>query len=312
MTIYVLQTKRGTETAKVSGTDIFLWMEERDIKVFNYTDFFQKELDKTLIKKDDIVVVHTTIPEESKYDDRFKSMKCKKIFRTMDGYNTDGIPMKKALEKVDRLEIQNLCYCHTNRNIEDFLKKTNYNYFYIPHCIDFSNKRISPEKKYNLSISGHMSHEVYPTRTRIFNYFSKVKTGNSLSIVYLPHPGYETRNASHNIIGEKYIDFLSESELSVTCKAGWRDAFVAKYIEIGKAGSLPVGDLPDAMDKRLKDLIVNIDDSMDNNMMIEKIISQIENKKELKQKTAEYQNLCEKIYDKNIVIPMFIKGCLDL
>ena len=103
--------------------------------------------------------------------------------------------------------INNISYCHTNKNIDKFIEKSELNGFYMPHCIDYSNKRTDFNKNIDVAISGHLSHEVYPTRTRIFNYFNKVNN-KDLKVSFLPHPGYDLSNATHDIIGEKYVDFL--------------------------------------------------------------------------------------------------------
>lgn len=312
MSIYVLQTRRNKKTAQSESKDIFNWLESYGVKVFDYNNFFEENLDKTLIKKDDVLVVHIAMPDDKKYDDRFKMIKSKKVYRSYDSYNTDGIPMRKIIGNLNRLEIKNIAYCHTNKNIDKFIEKSDLNPYYMPHCIDFSNKRTTfGNKNFDVAISGHLSHEVYPVRTRIFNYFNKVNN-QKLRVSFLPHPGYDLSTATHNIIGEKYVDFLSSSWLCATCRGGWRNGMTAKYIEIAKANSLPVADIPDQLNKKVKDLIIEVNDDIDNSQMIEKILNQIENKNALKERIKEYQNLCEKIYDQRVVIPNFIEYCKSL
>jgi len=211
-----------------------------------------------------------------------------------------------------RIDVKKMAYCHKNKNIDSFLKKVDCDSFYMPHCIDFSNKRTSFDNKiYDISISGHLSHEVYPTRTRLFNYFNKVQS-NDLKISFLPHPGYELTSAKHQITGEKYIDFLSSNWLNVTCRAGWRDGLVAKYIEIGKSNSLPVCDVPTCLEKEIADLVISVDDTIDNATMKDKIIDAVSNKSLLKERIKEYQYLTEKFYNKNLVIDNFIKNCMEV
>jgi len=311
MSIYVLQTRRNKKTAQSESKDIFNWMESYGIKVFDYNNFFEENLDKTLIKKEDVLVVHIAVPDDTKYDDRFKMINAKKMYRSYDGYNTDGAPMRKIVGNLNRLEINNIAYCHTNKNIDKFIEKSELNAFYMPHCIDFSNKRTEFNKSFDVAISGHLSHEVYPVRTRIFNYFNKVQN-KSLNVSFLPHPGYDLGSATHDIIGEKYIDFLSSSWLCATCRGGWRNGMTAKYIEIAKANSLPIADIPDQLDEKVKDLIIEVNDKMDNSQMIENILNQIQNKSALKERIREYQDLCEQIYDQKVVIPQFIENCMSL
>jgi hypothetical protein len=311
LTIYVLETKRGTETAKSSGTEVYSWMERQGVVVLNYDSFFEQNLDKTLIKKEDIVVFYITIPKSKRFDDRVKAIKCKKILRTLDGYNTDGVPMRKCLLNLERLETNKIAYCHKNSNIDNFLKSTSLDFFYMPHCLDFSNKRDSFKKNVDLIISGHLGHEPYPTRTRVYNYFAKCPS-EKVKVAALPHPGYEIKNSTHDIIGEKYISFLNEGWLASACRGGWRNGMVGKYLEIGKANSLPICDIPDAMPKDMQELVINVDSSIDNNMMFNSILYHLENKKILKEKTREYQSLCEKYFDQEKVVKEFIANCMEI
>ena len=309
--IYVLETKRGTETSKPLGTDIYNWMERQGIKVFNYNLFFEQGFDKSLVKKEDIVVVYVTIPTSVRFDERMKLMNCKKILRPIDGYNTDGIPMRKSLLNAKRLEINKIAYWHKNNNIDNFLKNSNYEYFYMPHCLDFSNKRNSFEKQTDVIISGHLGHEPYPGRTRVYNYFAKCPSSN-VRVSALPHPGYELKKSTHDIIGEKYISFLNSGWIATACRGGWRNGMIGKYLEIGKANSLPICDIPDAMPKDMQELVIKIDDTIDNSMMFNSIVYHLENKKILKEKISEYQNLCEKYFDQEKVIKDFIKNCREI
>lgn len=310
MAIYVLQTKRGTETATPIEYS-YLWMEQQGIKVFEYNKFFQENLDKNLVKKEDIVVFYITIPKSEEFDERVKLMNCKKILRTLDGYNTDGIPMRKCLVNANRLNIDKIAYCHKNKNIDIFLKNSGLKYFYSPIGLDFSNKRTSFKKQTDLLISGHLGHEPYPTRTRVYNYFSKIPS-SKVKVELLPHPGYEIKKSSHNIIGENYISFLNNGWLATTCRGGWRNGLVLKYLEIGKANSLPVCDIPDAMPRDMQELVIKVDDTIDNSMMYDTIVNHLENKKMLIEKITEYQRLCEKYFNQEKLTKEFIINCKEI
>lgn len=309
--IIVLEHKRNTEVSKATASDVFNYFEKYDIEVINYNTFFSESLDKN-VKKNDILVVYSHPPKEEKYDSRFKLINCKKILRPVDGYNTCGRPLYKTIINLNRLEIRKIIYWHKNKNIDNFLKNNvDLDYKYMPHCLDFSNKRKVSNKQYDMSFSGQMHFEAYPVRTRIAHYFSKYNF-NNMNIIQLPWPGYEIKNSSHNIIGEKYIDFLSKSWLGVTCRGGWRNGLIGKYLELGKAGSLPVCDIPDSMPDQMKELVISIDDTIDNDTINAKIIDALDDKKLLKEKIENYQNLCKKHFDYNVVVPNFIKSCREI
>lgn len=309
--IIVLEHKRNSEVAKATASDIFSYFERYNIDVINYNKFFEQFLDKD-VKPNDIIMVYSHPPNEKDYDDRFKKIACKKVLRPVDGYNTCGRPLYKTIKNLERLEIEKVIYWHKNRNIDNFLKNNNNIKFrYMPHTLDFSNKRKVKSKKYDMSFSGQMHFEAYPVRTRIAHYYSKYNPDN-INLIQLPWPGYEISNAKHDIIGEKYIDFLSQSWLGVTCRGGWRNGLIGKYLELGKAGSLPVCDIPDSMPNDMKELVVSIDETMDNSMINSKIVNTLENKKILKEKIENYQNLCEKYFDFKNVIPEMIKSIKEI
>lgn len=308
--IIVLEHKRNTEVAKATTSDIFDYFKKYNINVINYNKFFDESLDKN-INKNDILVVYSHPSKEEKYDNRFKKINCKKILRSIDGYNTCGRPYYKTIKNMCRLEIDKLIPVHFNKNLESFLLKENISFIHVPFCLDFSNKRKIENKVHDMSFSGQLNFEAYPVRTRIAHYFSKYNF-NNIKLVQLPWPGYEISNSKHNIIGEKYIDFLSQSWLGVTCRGGWRNGLVGKYLELGKAGSLPVCDVPDIMPSNMQELVISIDETVDNNILNEKVFNALENKTILKEKIQNYQNLCEKHFDYNVVVSNFIKACREI
>jgi len=307
--IIVLESRRGKDLSQELNENIFVYYERLGIEVISYKSFF-KEKEYKNIKKDDIIIVYCDIDNNQEFNDTFKKIKCKKLLRTIDAYNTDGIPHRKSIELSKQLEINNFLVAYSNKNMENYLHSQNINFCLVPHCLDFENKRNYKEKDYDIGISGQLHFEAYPARTRVFNYYQKCN--KNLKISLLPWPGYWKNEAKHNIIGEKYIDFLSQNWLNVCCRGGWRNGMVTKYLEIGKSFSLPIADIPEQMNHRMKEIIININDEIDNMQLNELIQNELSNKNILIEKIKEYQNICQQEYDFRKVIPDMIKSAKEL
>lgn len=304
--------KRDNRTAQSEYSLFYNYCEEYGIQCFNTKSFFKQDLEKDL-KPEDILIVYIDFPDENSLIDRFKKIKCKKFLRTLDTYNSDGIPHKKSIEKSKVLEIDKFIVAATSKKLDFALERQGIDFIFLTHTFDYQKYKNyhNSVKNFDISISGVINWEVYPTRTRIFDYLRRHESQN-MKISFLPHPGYEKSKMTHDIIGDKYINFLSQSWLSVVCRGGWRDGLVSKYLEAGLAYSLPVGDLPTYMNKEMKELIVNIEHDDTNLEIKEKIYRELENKNKLMEKIEEYRHLCEKYHDYRKTIPDFKKDLLKL
>ena len=301
---------RDTKTAQSEFSLFYRFCEEYDIKCFDAKFFFDSNLDLNL-NKDDILIVYNDFPKDSYLEERFKKIKCKKVLRTLDAYNSDGYPFKKSFNLSDRLNINKFIVAAESPTLNSALRERNISHTFLTHTFDFQKNINKNEKKYDISMSGMINWEVYPMRTRIFDYLKRHESEN-LNIAFLPHPGYDIKNRKHDIIGDKYIDFLGLSWLNIVCRGGWRDGLVAKYLEIGLARSLPIGDLPSYMHDDLKDLIIAVDYNNTNLDIKEKIYGALENKKELIERTDSYYEACKKHYDYKKSIPDMKKALKDL
>tara|TARA_R110002110_G_scaffold14635_1_gene67462 strand:+ start:634 stop:1611 length:978 start_codon:yes stop_codon:yes gene_type:complete len=304
--------QRGFATATNDWTNFFDYCEEYEIQCYSWNDFFSSGLYSSFTKEDVVIVYVNFNKEDLSLVDKFKSMKCTKILRPCDAFNSDGYPYRKTIETSKTLEIEKWITSFNLDKLNTELDRQGIEYGHCPmHMLDFSDAvKNFDNKQFHIGVSGHMGWEVYPTRTRIFDYLSRWEKDN-LKISYLPHPGYEKQSASHQVIGKDYIDFLSSSCLNVTCRGGWRDIMTCKYIEIGKALSLPICDIPFDLPEEMRSVVIEVKHNDTNYELKEKIYSSLEDSA-LKERTLEYQSLCIKYFDYKVLMPKFLSAVEDL
>lgn len=304
--------ERGFATATNDWSNFFDYCEEYEIKCYNWNDFFDSGQDNNQ-KKDDVVIVYVNFSKDDmSLVEKFKSMDCIKILRPCDAFNSDGYPYRKTLETSSVLEIEKWITSFNLDKLNCELDSQGIQYTHCPmHMLNFSDRvKDFDNKQFHIGVSGHMGWEVYPTRTRIFDYLSKWEK-DKLRVAYLPHPGYEKQGASHSVIGKDYIDFLSSSLINVTCRGGWRDIMTCKYVEIGKALSLPICDIPFDLPEEMRSVVVEVKHD-DTNYELKQKIYNVINDPSIEERTREYQNLCMKYFDYKVLMPKFMSAVEDL
>jgi hypothetical protein len=60
------------------------------------------------------------------------------------------------------------------------------------------------------------------------------------------------------MFGNDYVSAASQCWIGITCKAGWFDRLLAKYIEFGKGCCLPIGDVPSFMPATLRNEMIEV------------------------------------------------------
>ncbi len=195
-----------------------------------------------------------------------------------------------------------ICH-HQNEMLNPFFKSICDRFYHIPHSANsdiFYNYGF--EKKFDVMVCGNIRFEKYNLRRR---YPSIIKSLNKIGyncIVY-KHPGGYHDDA-HT---DKYlIDFakaINQSNICLTCSSLYKCAY-GKYSEIPMCHSLLAGDLPDERQDFFSKFMLVINDFDSNEEIVEKIVNQLKNKKDIKEKTeigylethAKYtmNNYCDK------------------
>lgn len=213
----------------------------------------------------DTVMIHVSLAQEvTKMG--LKHFAGRKVLFTIDECKSDGILFRTHREFCEEIGCKEMVLSYpSDRNI-NFLK--DFGYCTIPYNPSNVVRERKP-KKYDILISGQLDRTYYPTRVRVAEVL--LRNQKRWNIIHLPHPGFERSKASHQYTGEKYRELLDECRIGVTCKAGWRDRLVAKYVELGASWCLPVGDAPTYMNEDMRTSMILVDQNTSEDHIIQKI-----------------------------------------
>lgn len=173
----------------------------------------------------------------------------------VDESNSSSGPYDKAHSYMQLLNVGNIIVTYQNQAHLARLTELGYRYVIMPQTMPVIRPPVA--KVHGILLSGQVSDSFYPTRTRAWNALSN---GMPRGLVYsLGTPGQDISTRRHNVIREEYYKLLDQCRMGVVCRAGKRDRFVAKYIEMGACHMLPVGDCPTYMPDEMKQAMVNIE-----------------------------------------------------
>lgn len=172
----------------------------------------------------------------------------------VDESNSSTGPYDKAMAYMKLLNVGNIIVTYQNPGHLQKLTDHGIRYAIMPQTFPVIRPKV--DKVHGMLLSGQVSSSFYPTRTRAWGAFENSGL-KGLHIVRTPGQDISTR--SHNVIREEYYKLLDVCRMGVVCRAGHRDRFVAKYIEMGACHCLPVGDCPTYMPDEMKRAMVNIE-----------------------------------------------------
>lgn len=141
-------------------------------------------------------------------------------------------------------------------------------------------------------ISGDQTYNTYPGR--VLAAAALLPAGLTH---FLEHPGTELNRASHQFVGDKYLELLDLYHMGTVCRAGYRDRMVAKYVEMAACYVLPVGDCPSYMPSELKALMVNTEQMNPHQVREEVKRLFFSAEEELHQRQERFHDLCAELYD---------------
>jgi hypothetical protein len=170
----------------------------------------------------------------------------------------------RSLSYMQKLDIRNMVVTYQNAAHLAKIAVTGRHYVVMPQCVPTVRPKVA--KMGDIFISGQMSDTVYPTRTRLNRLLSRALPNHVYSLSY---PGCDNPNPVTTIYAEKYYQLLDGYKLALTCRAGDRDRFVAKYVEFGASHVLPIGDCPTYMPKAMKDAMINVEGMSDGEVVSE-------------------------------------------
>lgn len=132
---------------------------------------------------------------------------------------------------------------------------------FVPYAFNdtYKLKNALSSRKKKIVFSGNLDPYVYPYR---YEFLKKIKRNPLFwnKIHLLKHPGYPdiNQNLLHNVIGNRYIEFLSQFKFMFISpsRCGLE---LLKYSECAYAQCVPVGKAPLSFSSKLQNYFINID-----------------------------------------------------
>lgn len=237
----------------------------------------------------DIMVAYGRVDEYKDVRDRFEPHN--RWHYVVDESNSSTKPYDKALGYMRMIGIPNIIV--TYQNADHLQKLTDHGVKYIIMPQTFPVIRPKVAKSVGVLLSGQVSDGFYPVRTRAWRALS---SGLRQYAKTIDTPGQDISTRRHDTIRERYYNLLDTCRMGIVCRAGNRDRFVAKYIEMGACHCLPVGDCPTYMPDEMKQAMVNIE-GMDGPTICETVRHLLEDvPAELEARTVAFTAGVEKHY----------------
>ena len=202
-----------------------------------------------------------------------------------------------------------LIICHHENDMEPYLKHyNNLKFIHIPHCAEKSiYKPNNLNKDIDILLGGatnvHMKlGQHYPLRDRLEKLMFKLS--DKYKIYRHPHPGYDVNDAHTDRYAKEFAEIIGRSKIALT-DSGAPNSRFAKYIEIPSCGTALAADIPGQNQQDFKEFLIEINMSMSDEEILNKLIFYLENNKErdqLANKGLEWSNkYSQEYYAKELI-----------
>lgn len=182
----------------------------------------------------------------------------------VDESSSTSKPYDKAISYMELLNFGNIIVTYQNPGHLARLSSSGYRYAIMPQT--FPAIREKKEKEHGILLSGQVSDAFYPVRSRTWRL---LESSLPEHVKLLRTPGQDISTRTHNVIREEYYNLVDKCRMGIVCRAGHRDRFVAKYIEMGACHCLPVGDCPTYMPTEMKQAMVDVGQMRDADVLSE-------------------------------------------
>lgn len=197
----------------------------------------------------------------------------------------------------------NLIVCHHKNDWEKYVnlykKDNNKKFIYLPHHANpeiFYNQNL--QKDIDILVAGIIKETHYPLKFRL----DKLIKNNlkSYKIHYLKHPGYNIDDAYTDRIQKEYAYYINRSKLVIACTSSYNYR-LGKYVEIPMCGGVIVGDIPYEEQDDFRKFVVEINMTMTDTEIIEKIKYYLNHTKILKKYSVIGETWAQKYTTKKYV-----------
>tara|TARA_R100000808_G_scaffold14410_1_gene34065 strand:- start:822 stop:1739 length:918 start_codon:yes stop_codon:yes gene_type:complete len=198
----------------------------------------------------------------------------------------------------------NLIICHHENDMNEFKKMYSMKridrtlrLYNIPHAAEKVIYRdYGMPKKYDILLAGAIFTKSllgnhYPLRIRLAKDILP-KMNKKYKCNILRHPGGNLYNAASDQNSFFYAQQLSSARICVTCSGQPRSRF-GKYIEIPMCGTALAADMPGEQQDQFKEFMIEIDMSMTDDEIINKLSYYLDNEEELKKITNKGMEYAE-------------------
>ena len=233
-------------------------------------------------EKPDIVMAYK--PLELKEFSEVTQTKCIRYNETYDTKWTKKEIGKSAADIV-------ICH-HLNdmKEYEELYKDSDIKFINIPHGAEQTIfKDYELEKQKDILLVGSIFYESmmgehYPLRVRMVEVLRKMSTKYRCGIY--PHPGGVHLDAYTNLYTKRFAYAINSSKICVTCSGAPKSRF-GKYVEIPMCGTAIAADMPGEQEEEFSKFLIEIDMSMSDKEIIDKLEYYLENENEREKKIAE-------------------------
>ena len=210
----------------------------------------------------------------------------------------------RSLAYMAKVDIKNIIVTYQNEAHLDKLFRRVKHLAFMPQTVPCIRPRKA--KLRVILVSGQLHEHVYPTRTRL----AKLCLTAPLSECshFLPYPGSDLPTSTHSYHGDEYYKLLDTYTMGVVCRAGDRDRFVAKYVEMGASHVLPIGDCPSYMPRPMQRSMLNTEGMSDPDV-INEVTRLIDNPEELAERTHEFTSVVAQRY---LALPNVVRLLNDI
>ena len=105
------------------------------------------------------------------------------------------------------------------------------------------------------------------------------KLSDKYKVYRHPHPGYDVNDAHTDRYAKEFAEVIGRSKIALTDSGAPKSRF-AKYIEIPSCGTALAADIPGQDQQDFKEFLIEINMSMSDEEILNKLIFYLENEKE--------------------------------
>ncbi len=283
-------------------------LQSLNVRCLEQKEFFSNAIKE--VNQDDIVIIWIGIKDDKNIE-MFSNLRCRKYLRNVDSCTSDRILFRKELDLFKKIDFDAILvtYC-TNNNLK-FLSDRGIRSIKYPHLMDFSNCNQYYQKSFDVFISGQLSENSYPMRTRLAKLFTSLT--KNFQVGFLPHPGHKLKEVRHQFFGDKYVELASQSRTGVVC-TGDDDSLVMKYLEFAKSCTLPIGDAPSNMPEDARSEMIITHHSMTDAEIVQNLEQALKDPESLRLRSFKYQEVIKNSFDiskTSLILDKIIKGTYD-